>query len=194
MSWSTPELRVRLALLNQFKPASKIFYWPFQGGTSFVDLLCFCSVLCLLCLCARLFICALWSSAGKGLTSWLSSVVVCCEFVTFPLVPWVRCGTWLYRFLIFAALLTLHKLWTPYAFPLSINLSLMKYWCQKIIILDAKTSNLPTRKLQQVNAYMYGTRYTFKKDIWLHFNCEIYFSVHVFYTCKLVKCHHAAFH
>ena len=46
-----------------------------QGGTSFVDLLCFCSVLCLLCLCARLFICALWSTAGKGLTSWLSFVV-----------------------------------------------------------------------------------------------------------------------
>ena len=43
--------------------------------TSFVDLLCFCSVLCLLCLCVRLFICALWSSAGKGLTSWLSFVV-----------------------------------------------------------------------------------------------------------------------
>ena len=38
-------------------------------------LLCFCSVLCLLCLCARLFICALWSPAGKGLTSWLSFVV-----------------------------------------------------------------------------------------------------------------------
>ena len=31
--------------------------------------------LCLLCLCARLFICALWSPAGKGLTSWLSFVV-----------------------------------------------------------------------------------------------------------------------
>ena len=30
-------------------PSSKILYWPFQGGTSFVDLLCFCSVLCLLC-------------------------------------------------------------------------------------------------------------------------------------------------
>ena len=57
------------------KPSSKIFYWPFQGGTSFVDLLCFCSVLSLLCLCARLFICALWSPAGKGLTSWLSFVV-----------------------------------------------------------------------------------------------------------------------
>ena len=75
MSWSTSELRVRLAPLNRFKPSSKIFYWPFQGGTSFVDLLCFCSVLCLLCLCAHLFICALWSPAGKGLTSWLSSVV-----------------------------------------------------------------------------------------------------------------------
>ena len=49
MSWSTSELRVRLAPLNRFKPSSKIFYWPFQGGTSFVDLLCFCSVLCLQC-------------------------------------------------------------------------------------------------------------------------------------------------
>ena len=73
VSWSTTELR--LAPLNRFKPSSKIFYWPLQGGTSFVDLLCFCSVLCLLCLCARLFICALWSPAGKGLTSWLSFVV-----------------------------------------------------------------------------------------------------------------------
>ena len=31
---------------------------------------------------------------------------VFCEFVTFPLVSWVRCGTWFYRFLIFAPLLT----------------------------------------------------------------------------------------
>ena len=43
-----------------------------------------------------LFICALWSPAGKGLTFWLSFVVSDCEFVTFPLVSWVRCGTWLY--------------------------------------------------------------------------------------------------
>ena len=57
-----------------------------------MDLLSFCSVLCLLCLCARLFICALWSPAGKGLTSWLSFVVSNCEFVTFPLVSWV-CGS-----------------------------------------------------------------------------------------------------
>ena len=48
-----------------------------------MDLLCFCSVLCLLCLCAHLFICALRSPAGKGLTSWLSFVVsaVSCHFL-----------------------------------------------------------------------------------------------------------------
>ena len=57
-----------------------------------MDLLCF-SVLCLLCLCVRLFICASWSLAGKGLTSWFSFVVSNCEFVTFPLVSWVRYGT-----------------------------------------------------------------------------------------------------
>ena len=52
----------------------------------------FC-VLIILCLCARLFMCALWSPALKGLTSWLSFVVSKCEFVTFPMVSWVRCGT-----------------------------------------------------------------------------------------------------
>ena len=46
----------------------------------------FFSVLCLMCICMRLFICALWSPAGNGLTSWLSFVVSNCEFVTFPLV------------------------------------------------------------------------------------------------------------
>ena len=53
----------------------------------------FFSVLCLLCLCERMFICALWSPAGKGLTSWLSFVMSNCKFVTFLLVSWVRCGT-----------------------------------------------------------------------------------------------------
>ena len=45
-----------------------------------MDLLYYCSVLCLLCLCARLFIYALWSPAGKGLTSGLSFLVSLCEF------------------------------------------------------------------------------------------------------------------
>ena len=53
----------------------------------------FFSVMFLLCLCTLLFICALWSPAGKGLTSWLSFEVSYCEFVTFPLVSWVRYGT-----------------------------------------------------------------------------------------------------
>ena len=44
------------------------------------------SVLFLLCFCARLFIEAMWSPAGKGLTSWLSFVMSNCEVVTFPLV------------------------------------------------------------------------------------------------------------
>ena len=38
-------------------------------------------------------VCALWSPAGKGLTSWLWFVVSNCEFVTFPLVSWVRWDT-----------------------------------------------------------------------------------------------------
>ena len=75
----------------------------------------------------------------------------------------------------------LHKLRTPYAFPLSINLSLMKYWHQTIIILDAETSNLPTRKLQQVNAYMFGTSNDFKKRYLAAFQFwNIYFG-----TCFL---------
>ena len=45
-----------------------------------MDLLCLCPVLCLLRLCMRLFICALWSPAGKGLTSWLLFVVSNCKF------------------------------------------------------------------------------------------------------------------
>ena len=48
-----------------------------------MDLLCFFSVLCLLCLCARLIICAWWSPAGKGLTSWLSFNVSNCDLSLF---------------------------------------------------------------------------------------------------------------
>ena len=54
-----------------------------------MDLLCFFYLVFAM----FLFICALWSPAGKGLISWISFVVSNCEFVTFPLVSWVRCGT-----------------------------------------------------------------------------------------------------
>ena len=44
----------------------------FKGGVSFVDQFCYlCFVFVML---SRLFIAALWSPAGKELTSWLSCV------------------------------------------------------------------------------------------------------------------------
>ena len=40
----------------------------------------------LFCFHARLLVDALWSPAGKGLTSWLLFVMPNCDVVTFPLV------------------------------------------------------------------------------------------------------------
>ena len=126
MSWYTSELRVRLAPLNRFKPSSKIFYWLFQGGTSFVDLSCFCSVLWLLCLCASLFICALWSPAGKGLTSWLSFLVSTVSLLLSHLYPgsgvlldWI--DSWsLHPYLLNPFYLFFRKFWPSVAFFLSL--------------------------------------------------------------------------
>ena len=60
-----------------------------------MDHLCyFCLVL--LCFHARLFVDALWSPTGKGLTSWLTFMMTNCDVVTFLLVSWVRYGTLLY--------------------------------------------------------------------------------------------------
>ena len=75
------------------KPSSKIFLTDPFKAVLLLWIIHVISVLCLLCFGARLLIVALWSSAGKGLTSWLSFVMSNCEFVTFPLVSWVRCGT-----------------------------------------------------------------------------------------------------
>ena len=87
VSWSTSELRVRLAPLNRFKPSSKIFYWAFQGGTSlWIFYVLFCLVFAMFC--ARLFICALWSPAGKGLTFWLSFVVSTVSLSLSHWYPW----------------------------------------------------------------------------------------------------------
>ena len=47
---------------------------------------------CFVMLHVRLFVDALWSPAGKGLTSWPSFVMSNCDVVTYPLVSWVRCG------------------------------------------------------------------------------------------------------
>ena len=57
----------------------------FDISDSRLDHLCY-FYLVLLCFHARLFVDALWSPAGKGLTSWLSFVMCNCDVVTFPLV------------------------------------------------------------------------------------------------------------
>ena len=59
----------KMASVNKKQPEKKL-------GCAF----CMLSFMFLFCLvfamfCARLFICASWSPAGKGLTSWLSFVV-----------------------------------------------------------------------------------------------------------------------
>ena len=114
VSWSTSELRARLAPWNWFKPSSKIFYWLFQGGTSFVDLFLFGSFMFLfylvfvMSLCVSVYMCFVvtcWERADL-----LALVCGVCEFATFPLVSWVRCCTTLYWFLIFAPLLTLPEI------------------------------------------------------------------------------------
>ena len=46
------------------------------------------SVLCLLCLCMHLFICALWSTAGKGLTSWPRLWCITLSLSLSILYPW----------------------------------------------------------------------------------------------------------
>ena len=67
--------------------------------------------LCYLCLVfvmlLRLFIAALWSPEGKGLTSWHLFVMFIVIMLLSHYVSWDRCGTWLYRFLILAVFLTL---------------------------------------------------------------------------------------
>ena len=53
--------------------------------------------LCYLCLVIvmllRLFFAALWSPAGKGLTSWLLFVMFIVVVLLSHVVSWVRCGT-----------------------------------------------------------------------------------------------------
>ena len=57
-------------------------------------------------LCASVYLCLVVTCWGRA-DLLLSFVVSYCEFITFLLVSWVRYGTYLYRFLIFAPILTL---------------------------------------------------------------------------------------
>ena len=92
MSRSTSELRVRLARREtDISPPVKHFYSPFQGGTSFVDHLCYlCLVFVML---SHLFVAALWSPEVKGLTSWPLFVMFIVILLLSRLVSLIRCGT-----------------------------------------------------------------------------------------------------
>ena len=58
MSWSTSELRVRLARHETgLSPPVKYFYWPFQGGASFVDHLCYFCLVFVMLSCASVYWC-----------------------------------------------------------------------------------------------------------------------------------------
>ena len=80
---------------------------------------------------------------------------VFCEFVTFPLVSWVRCGTWLYWFLIFAPLLTFIVLKA---------------------ITDSMNINDPVPvKAEQLTAF-YAKSHQHQKDIEYQVNCMLAFE------------------
>ena len=113
ISWFICSRRWRIDKLGVFHAyqtsidVSWIFFTDRSKAVLLLWIIYVISVLVLLCFRrARLFIDALWSPAGKGLTSWLLFVVSTCEVVTFSLVSWVRFGAWLYPFLIFALFLT----------------------------------------------------------------------------------------
>ena len=83
--WPKSELIVRLVPFNMFNPSSNLFYWPFQGGGSLVDHFCYLWIIFVFVMLSCLFLAALWSPAGKGLSPWLSCVwCFLVFFVTFP--------------------------------------------------------------------------------------------------------------
>ena len=95
---------VRLQTLWRFRLKDfKYFYWPFHGGDSFVDYLCYFCLVFVMLTCTPVCWCLVVTSWQKG---WPLGFLSDCEVVTFPLVSWVRCGAWLYRYLILALFLT----------------------------------------------------------------------------------------
>ena len=95
---------------------------PFRGGASFVDFYCcFCFVFVFVIL-TCLFLAALCLYAGKGLASWFSCIWYFLVVLSLShTVSWVKCGTWLYRFLLFAFFLTFITTSCEYYFTLFIS-------------------------------------------------------------------------
>ena len=59
---------------------------------------------------SRLFVAALWSPEGKGMTSRLLCVMFVVILLLSHVVSWDRCGAWLYRFLILDIFLTFYNI------------------------------------------------------------------------------------
>ena len=100
VSWSTSELRVRLALWKRFKPSSKIILLTVP-----IWIICVINVLCLSCF----RVCSLLPCGHLLRKGWPLGSRLWCLIVFFALsrvVSWVRCVTWMYRFLILVAFLT----------------------------------------------------------------------------------------
>ena len=73
------------------------FGWPGAQKNPLIEtVLLYMDLFCYLCLMfvmlSRLFIAALWSPTGKGLTSWLLFVMFNCVLSLSHVVSWVRCG------------------------------------------------------------------------------------------------------
>ena len=58
-----------------------------------MDLLCFFCLVFAMSLCASVYMCFVVTCWERADLLALPYVVSNCEFVTFPLVSWVRCGT-----------------------------------------------------------------------------------------------------
>ena len=103
---STSDLRVRLVPLNMFEPSSNFLTDRFR----LVLLLWILFVICFSCLPLSYCIaCSLQPCdhlLGRADLLALWYVMFSCVLSLSHMVSWVRCGTWLYRFLIFAFFLT----------------------------------------------------------------------------------------
>ena len=166
MSWSTSKLRVKLTPWNRFKPSNKIFLltvprWYFFCGSFMFFLSCvYCAFLrvCLFVPCGHLL--------GKGWPLGSRFVVSNCEVVTFQLVSWVRCDTWLYRFLAFAPLCSLDKIYDIFSL-ISIVVSEAL-----ILSLSALSFVLQTASIRGVIKKVLA-RYAFGEIHWI----KIFFSL-----------------
>ena len=161
-----------------------------------MDYLC---CFCLVCY-AFLRVCLLMHCGhplGKGWTSGLLFLMSYCGVVTFPLVSWVRCGAWLYRFLIFALFLTFTmgpRLLSSRLQP-KVGNSLLIY---NIKFVDLLSSILPVNCHQYVLSSPQGDAGFMERKTfcWLMYICELFcrWMVSSFYYFFLAGDLHSSFY